>query len=373
MSNVILVGAFGQGNPGDEALCAAFCRALDGHDVTVVSADPAATTRQHGRPASAASARSVDRAVRDADAVVVGGGTVFKQLAASTGRAPNALLRNTAALVAGARLRGVSVAMIGVGAGTLRGTTARALCRWIIPHTDLVVLRDEESASVLAATGMRPPFWMGADPAWTLFDAAHAPQTGMGARRSITVALSHHAVERTGLDTLVTTLQPFVHDWDLRLQPWQLGANSLDLDLDLARVLQQRLGGVEILPAPTDLYDAASGFADDALVIGMRFHALVAAAAAGSRFVAIAHEPKLAGLARRLEQASVPSHASADVMRATMDWALANEPPSNEGLRQEMAAAGHSFQMLELLLSGGQVAEPNRLAAMPLSSGVGAW
>ena len=48
MSNVLLVGAFGQGNPGDEALCAAFRRALSGDDVVVASGDPAATTAQHG-------------------------------------------------------------------------------------------------------------------------------------------------------------------------------------------------------------------------------------------------------------------------------------------------------------------------------------
>ena len=50
MSTVTLVGAFGQGNPGDEALCAAFCEALAAHDVIVVSSDPAATASGPWRP-----------------------------------------------------------------------------------------------------------------------------------------------------------------------------------------------------------------------------------------------------------------------------------------------------------------------------------
>ena len=371
MPNVILVGAFGQGNPGDEALCSAFCAALGDHDVTVVSADPLTTIRQHGRDSILATSRNVAAAARQADAVVVGGGTVFKQLASSTGRAPNALLRNTAALVAGARASGTSVAMVGVGAGRLRGGAARSLCRWIIPHTDLVVLRDEESAAVLADTGTRPPFWIGADPTWTLFGMPHDADRNVDSRRTITVALSHHAVARADADALVTALQPLVGEWDVRLQPWQTGTNTLDDEL--ARTLQQRLGRAEIIAPPTDIHDAVRTFSDDALVIGMRFHALVAAAAGGARFVAIAHEPKLAGLARRLEQASVPRHATAEVLRATIAWALVNEPASPEALRHERAAADLGFQMLELLLTGGAGTEPNRLPAMALSSGKGKW
>jgi len=371
MPNVVLVGAFGQGNPGDEALCAAFCEALAAHHVTVVSSDPAATSRQHGVDAVLATSRIVAAAVRQADAVVVGGGTVFKQLGPSAGRAPNALLRNTAALVAGARASGTSVAMIGVGAGRLRGGAARSLCRWIIPRADLMVLRDEESAAVLAATGTRPPFWIGADPAWRLFDVPPDADRGLGNRRTITIALSHHAVERAALEVLIEALRPMVADREIRLQPWQSGANTLDHQL--ACVLQQRLGRAEIIAPPADLHDAARAFAGDALVIGMRFHALVAAAAAGARFVAIAHEPKLAGLSRRLEQAAVPSHATAETLRATISWALVNEPAAHEAVRRERAAADSGLQMMELLLRGGAAVEPNRVPSMALSSGQGTW
>ena len=371
MSNVILVGAFGQGNPGDEALCAAFCRALAAHDVTIVSADPELTMRQHGQSAIAPSARSVGSAVRHADAVVVGGGTVFKQLERSTGRMANSLLLHTAALVGGARASSTNVAMIGVGAGALRGRSARSLCRWIVPRCDLVVLRDEESASVLAHAGAQPPFWIGADPAWGLFSQPLDDERGVADRRTITVALSHHAMERAGLDSLIAGLGSLTDEWLVRLQPWQAGLNNLDLQL--AEEMRSRLGRAEIIEPPIDLLHAAEIFAGDALVIGMRFHALVAAAAAGSRFVAIAHEPKLAGLARRLEQASVPVHASAEVMGGIIAWALANEPAVPAAVRDEMASAAHQFQLLDLLLDNGAFERPDQLATLALSTGRGAW
>jgi len=45
---VLLAGAFGQGNPGDEALLAAFTRALRDHTALAASAKPAATAAEHG-------------------------------------------------------------------------------------------------------------------------------------------------------------------------------------------------------------------------------------------------------------------------------------------------------------------------------------
>src|SRR6266508_911524 len=110
MPTALLVGAFGQGNPGDEALCAAFRQALPSVRLVVASRNPDTTAALHRCDSVLASPGAVARASRHADCVVVGGGTVFKTLHPSTGRRPAALLRTTAALVAGARVRGARVA-----------------------------------------------------------------------------------------------------------------------------------------------------------------------------------------------------------------------------------------------------------------------
>jgi hypothetical protein len=55
--------------------------------------------------------------------------------------------------------------------------------------------------------------------------------------------------------------------------------------------------------------------------------------------VAVAHEPKLAGLARRLEREQVlPTASSADLAAACW-WALAGPAPSDEAVRAERLAA----------------------------------
>jgi polysaccharide pyruvyl transferase WcaK-like protein len=369
MANVMLVGAFGQGNPGDEALCAAFVESLRDHDVVVASGDPAGTSRLHAVRAIPNSPWSTARELRRIDTVVVGGGTVFKSLHPSSGRRPNALLRNAAALVAGARATGTKVAMVGVGAGELRGRSAKAWVRWLVRHTDLVVLRDEESAALLADAGVPAPFWIGADPAFTLGRPIDAIEDRPP---SVTVALSHLAGDDRLLDDLAGALRPLLDDHEIRLQPWQTDRGQRDGVL--ADRLSCRLGGAaRIIDPPVDLADAASTFARDRLVIGLRFHALVAAAQAGTRFLAVAHEPKLAGLARRFAQVSVPAHASAPVLAAAVQQAAEVEPPSTATRSDEIAKAGHTLDLMRLVIDDGKLTEPGRLAGLPLSAGSGTW
>lgn len=370
MADILLVGAFGQRNAGDEALCRALCGALTEHDVTIASSDPAASIRLHGRPAIAASPAAVARAVRRVDAVVVGGGTVFKSLHPSSGRRPGALLRNTAALVTAANVRHVPIAFVGVGAGELRGETARRLCRWVVPRADLVVLRDEESAAVLASAGVEPPFWIGADASWSLLGAEAPPRRQTGARR-VTVALSHFVDDGQpwidALDDVLTQLR--IQGWRIRLQLWQPGS----ADQHLADRLLRLAPDAEVSGAPADMSAAAADLAGEDLVVGMRFHSLVAAGAARTRFVAIAHEPKLAGLARRLGQVAVPPGVSAAMLRSSVEWALDHAAPSDEAVRREIELAGHTLRLLHLLLDEGRLDRPEDLPALQLSDGAGRW
>jgi polysaccharide pyruvyl transferase WcaK-like protein len=186
------------------------------------------------------------------------------------------------------------------------------------------------------------------------------------------VALSHLAGDDRLLDDLAGAIAPLRGDHEIRLQPWQTGGDHRDGVL--AERLNARLGGVaRILEPPVDLADAAAAFARDRLVIGLRFHALVAAAQAGTRFLAVAHEPKLAGLARRFNQVSVPAHASAAVLAAAVQQALETEPPSAIILSEEVARAGNTLDLMRLVLDDGELAEPGRLAGLPLSAGSGTW
>ena len=83
--------------------------------------------------------------------------------------------------------------------------------------------------------------------------------------------------------------------------------------------------------------------------------------------------PETGALARRLEQPSVPAHATAAVLTATIAYALANEPPTVAAVEGELDTARRSFELLELLLDKGALSEPAAIAPLASSDGEGMW
>ena len=102
------------------------------------------------------------------------------------------------------------------------------------------------------------------------------------------------------------------------------------------------------------------------LVIAQRFHALVAAASAGTPVLAVAHEPKLSGLAGRLDLPLVapesPPHSFADSVLS----ALAAPPADAELVRLERVAAEEGFRLLRVLLARGRSDEAADLDGLTL-------
>src|SRR5918999_4155632 len=229
MPTALLVGAFGQRNPGDDALLEAFVAALPSWRVLVATSSPGALANG---AVDARSPRAVGRALLRSDALVVAGGTVFKTLHPGSGRRPLSLLLKAVGLTAAARALGKPRALVGVGAGVLDSSMSRRLSRALVRQTNLLVLRDEESAEVLAAAGAPTPFRVGADAAWTLLDPPRASTRASG--RRIVVALSFLAGGVELPDRLAAALTPLVEEgFDVQLQPWQAGPGGLD-DVALA-------------------------------------------------------------------------------------------------------------------------------------------
>jgi polysaccharide pyruvyl transferase WcaK-like protein len=357
VTQVLLAGAFGQRNPGDEALLRAFIRQLPGRDLVATSDRPAATEAEHGIAAvPRADRRAIGRAVQEADAVVFAGGTVFKLLHPSAGRRPLSLLAQGMAVATAAKTLRRPLALVGVGAGRLPRRRARVLASAIVRSADLCVLRDEDSATLLAEAGAPAPLRVGADAAWACLDVPESP-----VRRgdAVIVALSHHAGGASLALRLARVLSPLAMlGLRLRLQPWQVTGGRHD-DLALARAVAARLDGrAEIVPPPTGLDDACTLFAGARLVVALRFHALMAAGATGVPAVAIAHEPKLAAMARRLGQPAIaPEGDPADLARAMLHAAEHALPPSTAAVALERTRAEHGMRLLRLLLDGGRGAD----------------
>jgi polysaccharide pyruvyl transferase WcaK-like protein len=371
MPSAVLAGAFGQRNPGDDALLAAFARTLDGWDLTATAAPDAPEAALAGcAPVTATDPVAVARAVARADAVVFAGGTIFKSLAPSCGRPPLSLLRRALAMAAGARALGRPLAMVGVGAGALPSAPARTLARRLVQRADLLVLRDDESAALLTDAGAQTPFRVGSDAAWTLFEDAPEPEHA-AAGDAVLVVLSHHAGGPRLGARLADALAPVVAAGvRVVLQPFQVGGvGGADLDdLELGRAVRDRLAGVpELVVPPADLREARDIARSFGAVVALRFHAAIAAAAAGTPFVAYAHEPKLAAVGRRLRQPVVDAAAPAAALGEAALAALGGPPAAAPVVKAEVARAEEGFRLLHLVLTRGRGRPADDVSGLPLA------
>jgi polysaccharide pyruvyl transferase WcaK-like protein len=354
---VLLCGAFGQRNPGDEALLTAFCRSLAGRPVVATSSDPDHTEWAHGIDAvSSSSPRAILKAVSDSSAVVFAGGTIFKTLPTSSGRHQRSLLRNAVAVATLARARGRGPMLVGVGAGQLADRGAQVFARALARQAELLILRDDASARTLTDLGVPSPLRVGSDAAWTLVDAVPVSRAASGDRPDrVVVVLSRWSTDVSRLPALASALQRLINRGiTVQIQPWQIGARGLD-DLDLAEHLASQLtGDVHVIGPPIDLLAAVGVFADATLVISARFHGLVAAAAAGTTSLALGGaEPKQTSLSARLHQPAVSVAAPPDELAAAMFAALEEPPAAASLVRTEAAVAGEGFRLLHLMLDGG--------------------
>ncbi|HEY3737796.1 MAG TPA: polysaccharide pyruvyl transferase family protein [Jatrophihabitans sp.] len=391
MARALLVGAFGQRNPGDDALLSAFAAALPGWEIVVPSADPDMVTSGSetagGRAGSAVgtyvtaipnSPGRVFAALLSCDAVVVGGGTVFKLLKPSTGRRPRSLLLRAMLLTRGAKTAGKPVAIVGVGADDLTGRRARLLASHIAASADMLVVRDEDSADLLAAAGVPVPIRLGTDAVWTLLSDLRPAPAGREPAGAVLVTPSRHAKDAGRYAVLAASLTTLLRErpelTEVRIEPWQVGGQvggrSAD-DLLLARELEAalRVAGcpsVEVIAPPMSVLDAAAGYRDAALVVGQRFHSLVAAAAAGCRFVADPSEPKLAAIARSFGQAVIQPETSVGVLTETLHAALDGPAPSREEVQRQTATARTMLGLMRTVLEGGRSGAPDELQSLTL-------
>jgi polysaccharide pyruvyl transferase WcaK-like protein len=187
---------------------------------------------------------------------------------------------------------------------------------------------------------------------------------GDGDEHGVVVALSHLAGGPDLAERLAAGLAPVVAaDVPVRLDPWQP-----DGDAELGAEVATRLHHprVTVAAPPADLDEARDGMEGARLVLAQRFPALVAAAGAGVPALAVTHEPKLEGLARRLEQPAVPADAPPAALAEEVLRAVDGAPAAPAAIERERASAEEAFRLLRVLLARGRSEEAADLDGLDL-------
>jgi polysaccharide pyruvyl transferase CsaB len=295
----LISGYYGYDNAGDEAVLAALLDHIStqrgGAEFTVTSGDPSQTTTCHA--ASAYSLRAVQRnafktlwtEIKNCDAFISGGGSLLQDATS---------LRNIiyyTALIRMAHAARKPAMIYAQGIGPLQRGVSQKLTRAAIqsPATRAVTLRDPDSKALLASIGVTREIEVTADPVWALIGSQ---KSEVKSQNIWCVSLRSWLGESTP-DAEAKLLKA------IRDAASSHGAALKFLAMQPARdrALMESLGVAreEILETenlhPREIMKLAG---ESTLMIAMRLHALIFAAAQGVPCVAVSYDPKVKSLAK---------------------------------------------------------------------------
>ncbi|NMF85513.1 polysaccharide pyruvyl transferase CsaB [Nodosilinea sp. P-1105] len=305
----VLCGYYGMGNGGDEALLATLLQMLPtGVTPVVLSGNPVETAQRYGVEAVPRKhLRAVIGALRGADALIWGGGSLLQDATS---------LQNPlyySGLMVLAQWLGLKTVAWAQGIGPLNHQVSQWLGHYALSHCDGVSVRDSGSAAWLArwqVPGIQAP-----DPVWAL---AAAPVEGLWELPAPRVAVAlrpHPWLTESRLDQITQALGAFqtATDTCLLLVPFQPVK-----DLPIAEYIQPRLPGPSHIYTLRDPSQLKGLFRGVEMTIGMRFHALIMAAAEGCRCFGLSYDPKVSYLMTDLDLPGFdlnPQALSADLSR----------------------------------------------------------
>lgn len=303
---VLVIGGYGCGNAGDEAILSVLLRDLRDaqRDVRVVSADPRETASMHSVDAVAASPGALARATRWCDALVIGGGGIFSGYMGKRSMALPAL-----ALAAEAAGKTVVFRALGTYASTPR-PVARGLVA-AMQGARFVSVRDGASVEALRAWGLGRTVVREPDPALRLsrrpFNGS-LPGGSIGlALRRVRDPLTQHRIEAE----FVRTLDALVEAGRTPVLVPFCAHPSAEVEQDLAYAVTLRrhtarpdaIRVIDDARHPGELLDVVSRL--DAIV-AMRFHAIVFAHAARTPVLALPYDDKCSSFVHEYHLSSLP-------------------------------------------------------------------
>lgn len=286
---VLVSGYYGFGNGGDEAIALSISRGLQarGHTPVLLSANPEQTAAEYGCGAAARMhPLEILREMRRADLLLSGGGGLLQDK--TSGRNLSYYL----GLIRLARELGVRAAVFNQSIGPLSVQGGERVRRGVqgLP----LVVRDRRSLLTLETLGLEAR--LGGDPALLL-----QPAPGI-TRDPNTVIVAPRGD--------VTEALPALRELTTRLQAEGQRVLALALMPAADSEAARSLGADEVLATadPQALLDtiAAGGY-----VVGVRLHALILAAAAGTPFTGLSYDPKVEGFCRDAGAPVYPAAAGA--------------------------------------------------------------
>lgn len=257
-------------------------------------------------------------------------------------------------LVPLARLLGCRMVCYSCGIGPLRSAASRLLARWTINGCDLVMMRDPQSVALARQIGVTRPIELTGDPA---FVNPVSPDER-----------AELILRRTGVDPaaplLAINVTAYMDQWLKEDERLARGAELIPMlaeginqarervrtpfvplvvathpmDEAICRRLATQVHGRMLLGPSYLSHDVQAVLRRCGMLLGMRFHSLVLAAAVNTPVMALVYAPKVRGLMRDLQCEDVALEL-ADLDPSLLSEAIARAWDARHELRARQAPA----------------------------------
>ena len=347
---VVICGAYGRGNAGDDAILEAILQEMRSIDpdmpITVLTKDPKATRLTYRvRTAGRMDVGTWKKAMRHAGLYINGGGSLIQDV--TSRRSLWFYLHNIQA----AHKAGCKVQMYGCGIGpVLREQHRKLAARVLNASVDVITLREPDSLKELQSMGVtKPEILLTADPALTL------------------PAASEDEIDSV---LLRAGIPPHGKYLCFALRNWKGFEDKAPLFAQAAKYAYETYGLTPVFAAVEKHLDPVAGrlaatgldiphyFLDDAgsagtiigalsrmqAVVSMRLHALIFAAGQGIPLAGVVYDPKVSAFLRYIGQENFLDldALTADALKAMIDR-MVSSPISPE----EQAAAVQKLRQIE--------------------------
>jgi polysaccharide pyruvyl transferase CsaB len=257
----------------------------------VLSGNPGETrARYHVETRERMALSPIFKVLRQSDAFIWGGGSLIQD--ATSAISPFYY----GGLMTMAQKLGLKTIAWAQGIGPLKNPLTRTLAQRTFASCTAVSVRDRGSAAL--ATNWRIPHLLAPDPVWALETAPVPGLWDLPAPRVAVSLRSHPQLTPKRLANLTRALIDFqtATQTCILLLPFQLSE-----DLAIAQEIQPQLPGANQILYLEDPKSLKGVFRGVEMVIGMRYHSLIMAAAEGCRCFAISYDPKVSQLMAELD------------------------------------------------------------------------
>jgi len=328
---ILIAGYYGYRNWGDEGSLATLLQALPRESVRVLSGDPAFTEATYGvRALPRMELRTVRRAVRESDALILGGGSLLQDATSL-----RSLLYYLALIHWGLQAHG-RVLLVGQGVGPLRRRIGRRLAARLLQRVAFLSVRDADSARLLASLGVSGAT-VDADLTWALESQPAHVALDAGARW---VGLAPRLWADAPVQQAFADLCRRLHADGYRPLLFPMQETQ---DRALCKAIAAETGAAT-LPTPQHPAQLLGVMAHLQAMVAMRLHGAIFAASAGAPVLCVSYDPKVDALAGQLGAPTVPLHALDGGLADA--WAALPREALRTRLQQTAPALQHAAQSL---------------------------